>query len=537
MVMQGIQRYPIDNPSYGPTTFQKRHLFIDIDNLTRWGVGIHQRFPKAEMTPVTGLECGPHGSWNARVSSGWGSVLYEDGRFRMWGCYMPSIKSHAECADSWLVGYAESEDGLHWTMPDLRQVGQQLWPGNNLINIPGCLLSVVRPLAGADWKYVALAVLTAPPLASVFGHNGISPQASVDYEGPEYDYAGFAGSGNYLYGSNDGIHWQQITRNPIIRHGDVAYLHVDRARGRYLMYTKMGACHGLASRRSLLAVESADLIHWEGYHGYRQWNEVFVGDDYDDVLARQQGFMHGEFNGMTFHQIESLYLSVQAFFLIGQPLVNYAGQNPAGNFVLRLAYSHNGMYWRYPQGRPVFLENAPPGEFGAGYFSATSNILDIGDESLFYLTAFKKGHLFGIKPDFHLDESIAPEEHEGLTASYVVRIMRDRYASLASTYRDVFDAEIGPRQGMELTVNAITRGRGSVRVALAEQNYPLHLEQRKTDSLPGYSFDDCIPIQGDDIRARVRFKEKSLAEIPAGMPLILRVELDGAEIYGYEWRD
>ncbi len=43
----------------------------------------------------------------------------------------------------------------------------------------------------------------------------------------------------------------------------------------------------------------------------------------------------------------------------------------------------------------------------------------------------------------------------------VAKLKRDRYASLASNVRDSFDVGLGPRQGAELTLNALTRGGGA----------------------------------------------------------------------------
>lgn len=517
--MHGTTLPLVDNPTLGPTTFPKRHLFLDTDNLTEWGPGIYQRFPQAELEPTTGLECGPHEAWNARAASVWGNVLHEDGCFRYWGCSMPGIGSLDENCDIWLSSYAESEDGIHWVKPDLGLAAQQRWPGNNILKLPGCVMSVRRPLPAMGCRYLAMTIQVDKP------YPGVCDDGSVAYHGP----------GDYLFGSDDGLHWFQLTKNPIIQHGDWGCLHVDPLRERYLLYNKVASIHALAARRSMVVVESRDGFHWKGYHGYRQWHESFFCDDYDDLLSVQQGGKIAEFYNHALHQVESLYIAVQTLFCVTLPLHHKVHQNPAGQSHLRLAFSHDGITWRHPRGRPVFLDAQAPGEFGCGFLTTTTNLLDVGDETWVYTQGSLLDHGRGITPDFMLDPTIPIEAHERMVRIFVAKIKRDRYASLASTYRDTFDVEIGQRQGTALTINAVTRGRGTVRIAFAEQAQPLHLEPRKGDSLPGFSFDDCIPFQGDAVWAPVRFKNKTVAEIPHGMPLVLRFEVDGAEVFGYEW--
>jgi hypothetical protein len=119
---------------------------------------------------------------------------------------------------------------------------------------------------------------------------------------------------------------------------------------------------------------------------------------------------------------------------------------------------------------------------------------------------------------------------------FVAKFKRDRYASLASNQTGTFDVEIGPRQGRELTINALTRDEGIIRVALAEQSSRWHLDQRKSESLPGFSFKDCEPIRGDAVKAPVRFRKKKINDLPKGKNLILRFEVTCGEVFGYEWQ-
>src|ERR1051326_9127164 len=286
-----------DNKTFGATTFPKRHLFFDTDNLVEWDTNVEQRFYQVEKGPTHGLQQGKPGAWDARITSAYGTTLVENGLFRKWFACMPDASHKDKDPDHWVTCYAESKDGIHWRKPDLKITGQNRWPGNNLAGLPGAVMSVVYALPNAGCKYFALAL-----------HKWPEPEpdvcTSVQLNGP----------GMYLFGSDDGLHWHQITKNPIICHGDWAILHADPVRQRYLIYNKVGASHGLVPRRAALVIESRDGIQWEGYHGTRQWEETFVSDDYDDLLAAQRGFRIAELYGYSLYQVDTLYLAVQSMF-------------------------------------------------------------------------------------------------------------------------------------------------------------------------------------------------------------------------------
>jgi len=511
----------LNNKTLGSTIFPRRHLFLDTDNLVEWDVHIEQRFHQAEKVRITGLECGPPGSWDARATIAYGSTLVENGRFRRWYGCMADPSSYKEDPDHWMTCYAESEDGIHWLKPDLKITGQNRWPGNNLIKLPCCVMSVVRPLPNAGCGYLALVLQKAPLEPDVTDTGEIE----------------FNGGGMYLFGSDDGLLWHQITRNPIIQHGDCAVLHVDRIKQRYLLYQKTGVSHGLTCRRSALVIESKDGIHWEGYDGIRQWQECFVPDDYDDLIAAQRGCRIGEYYGYTTLQVDRLYVAMYNFFTVGLPLHNKMHQNPNGPCYFRMAFSHDGKYWRHPRGRPSFLEVGKPGEFDAGFMAPSSEIVEHGDEHLLYYSGSIYPHGWCIQPDFKMRQDIPLEgqrRHHQFCG--LAKIKRDRFGGLVGARQDRFDAEVGPVQGNALTINAYCPN-GSVRVAIAEQRNPLHLEPRKGESLPGFSFDDCVPFTGDSVKAPMRFRKAQIADLPKDRRLILRFEITSGEVFGYEWTE
>jgi hypothetical protein len=506
---------------FGPRTIQRR-LFLDTDSLTAWDHHVIQRFPRAEKVPLTGLEPGSTGPWDAAGSACIGSVIKEDdGRFRMWyyGWRLPSNSS--ENVDRPLMCYAESGDGIHWVKPDLKITGQKRFPGNNLLTVPGVPASVTRTLPGSDAKYLACMIQYA---------DALEPDVQ-DVPGNPDSLRGAGGT--HIWASDDGFKWRHVTH--VLTHGDNACLLADEATQRYLLYHKAGGMAGLTTRRMWIGLESRDGAHWEGYKGVRQWRETFVCDDYDDMVAHARGMVLGEMYSVGVYRAGEILVAVQTVMNSGVPLREAFAQNPAGVCHVRLGFSHDGFFWRYPRGRPSWLECGAPGEPDAGWMMGFSSLVEHGDELYFYYGGHIYDHDWFMDPEFHLKPGISLEEFRRSGAiGMMAKIKRDRFASLAAVWRGYFDVDAERRTGAELFINAQAKN-GSVRVALAEKGGDYHGALRKHDSLPGFSFDDCLPIRGDQVKAPVRFRNATLASLPADLPLTIRFELNSAEVFAYEW--
>jgi hypothetical protein len=491
-----------------PAPADTRRLFLDTDSLRTWDTGIIQRFPRPEKLRVSGLEPGPPGSWDARVTTIYGSVLREGGLFKMWYCSMPDALSHTEGADHGLICYAESGDGYRWRKPDLRLAGQKTWPGNNLLSLPGFVMGVVPALPATGAKYLGCFVLMAP-------------EADLPYA-PEIR---FSGIGTYILASDDGLRWRNTMDGYVLSHGDVAGLVADPLANRYLFYQKVGLIHGLDTRRSFIGLASPDGRTWSNRLQH-EWNECFVCDDYDDLQAAQRGFRIADTYGVAVYRAGNLYVAVEDVFDISSPLRFQFAQNPNGLCHFRLAFSHNAMNWRYPKGRPEWMSTGAPGEFDAGFMVPASTFLECDDHLLLYYGGSRYDHGWCINTDFALRTDVPLEDQRNSAEIGLARIRKDRFASLAATYRGRFDLEAGPRGGETLRINALCP-RGRVRVEISEAG--------KKEPLPGFSLDDCLPITGDSTGAEVRFRGAQVGSIAKDLPLFLRFEVERGEVFGYEW--
>lgn len=139
----------------------ERHIFLDLDCLSNWDTNIVQRFPKAEKLQIEAPKT-MGTEWDAR-GSGYPTVLYENGIYRMWYCVEPSAKTYSENADHMYSAYAESTDGIVWKKPDLKITAQNIWPGNNLLGLPGAIQGITRGLPGSRYRYYAIVIQISKP--------------------------------------------------------------------------------------------------------------------------------------------------------------------------------------------------------------------------------------------------------------------------------------------------------------------------------------------------------------------------------------
>lgn len=112
-------------------------LAIDDNALRdREGLTLTLTKPDVRQEPVLNPESGNLSAPDSMAAHFYGTVLHDQGKFRMW-YYAVSYKKGApgDLAQG-PVCYAESPDGLHWTKPDLGQVEINGSTANNALKLP-----------------------------------------------------------------------------------------------------------------------------------------------------------------------------------------------------------------------------------------------------------------------------------------------------------------------------------------------------------------------------------------------------------------
>lgn len=323
-------------------------LFLDmlevsaLDDLQR---SLHP-MKKHPANPV--LRTGPPGAWDDARAVAYGEVLLDDGKFRMW--YSGTDRESLRRRDSggYRVGYAESEDGIHWIKPVLGQVEHRGSTRNNIVDLG------YRP--HGHW------------VMAVKDERDPNPQkrykALVDHTG-----------GNRLHFSADGTRWTKgILVNPDRlpeggtnpgRFGDRRNLfydsletHPDRrwkVFGRHCFGTGL-----LAPRytRRTCRYWSPDLIHW-------------TADPRNPILYPRAGteveqhlmsvWIEGQLYIGLFDAWDALQLSPQ------QLVVSRDGRN--------FVHVFDGI---------AAVELGPPGAWDAGWISPVNLPVSVGDELWLY---------------------------------------------------------------------------------------------------------------------------------------------------------
>jgi len=246
-----------------------------------------------------------------KLPYGKGSVLLEDGMWRMWyraretpGQSFPLGKMEVE-AENWQkfcnAAYAESSDGIHWVKPELNRVEYMGNTRNNLLpsiwmhayvaqnpdpTVPERRLLTPEKLEydsfvpelihthfsknGVDWETVTGSIDYSRGIRAFFGaFNSIlydEEESSPERCWKAYGYFGTSPSRRCAgaWTSSDAIHWHSVPENPVLtpRHFDNSFIHdfcVWKDSGYYfglLQYSKV------KSRYDFILAASRDGIHF-----------------------------------------------------------------------------------------------------------------------------------------------------------------------------------------------------------------------------------------------------------------------------------
>ena len=161
----------------------------------------------------------------------------------------------------------------------------------------------------------------------------------------------------------------------------------------------------------------------------------------------------------------------------------------------RLAYSYDGRAWWRPDRRNVLLPRTEPGEFGCG--GSYCKTMEVGDDGTvnFYSCGNIMNHGVTVKGYPYTESTLMHHtmRHDGFC------YLEPRGWGYIATRPLVV-------RGDDLTVNYQASVDGQVKVQVSDSH---------RNPLPGYTFDDCIPLTGNEVYGAVRWKEhRSLADLP-----------------------
>ncbi len=461
-------------------------------------------FLERRVTPVTKYSGNPI---IADCHSAQTVLKAKDGKLRMWYVTRRKIPGHKGSAREYALRYAESTDGIHWTLPNLGLKEFDGSKANNVIFTAHDVDAAGRKVSGQEgmWNFSVIDRELAP-----------APRTRGRFTALFHD-------GSFAY-SDDGLRWTAYPENPCFRPAGSDTFNnflFDPRIGRYALYHRPhpNIHAGPARANRLVArIESDDLVHWD-------WSSARCVLDTDgrdapavrsqstpDKRAKARG-RDKQFYSMTVTQYQDFYLGFAQ-------LLDETRDVP-GWMDVRLLHSFDGIHWsREPLDTPLIDSNPEFGHWDSGLISflPTGTPVRMGDDLYFYYGAFNMSHGYKMMTD---DKTIKMRLGLGI-------IKRGR---LVGYHAGDDEGELLTRPFVLerpcLLLNA-DAAQGQVRAAL------VHGDGRP---VPGFTKNDCEPIREDGLDLPLRWKGKADLSGFVGQKVRLRLAARNAALYALRMAD
>ena len=374
--------------------------------------------------------------------------------------------------------YAESDDGIHWTRPNL---GFFSWEGNDETNI----LFDTDPMLSHNF-------------APFYDTNPNCP--------PDQRYKALAGSearGLVAFVSPDGIHWKKFQEEPVAKHKNYAcdsqnVAFWSESEQKYLCYLRVwdGYWTGF---RSVARIESDDFAHWGPEGGLY----MTYGDTQREHIYINQT--------TPYFRAPQIYIATAARFMEGKRVITpeeaaacsvvHGYDGDCSDAVLMTTRGGNVYDRTFMEGliRPGF----DPGDWVSRTNYPVRGIVQTGpDEMSMYADRFNA------QPRKRIHR-------------YTWKL--DRIASINAPYKGgEFRTKPLIFSGEDLFINANTSAPGTIQIEILDKN---------GQPIPGYELDKSPVLTGNWIEKKVRWADDKSAAPLAGQEVILRFVMKDADIY------
>lgn len=433
----------------------------------------------------------PWEGWRLEI---YGNVIYDEAEkmFKMW-----YLGEETETFPQYAVYYAVSPDGVHWEKPLVGTVTTPKYEKHNIVAEGIILPSVIKDEAEPD------------------------PARRYKMIGWDQKEPGYR-----TWVSPDGLRWNRFGDAPISRGGDVITGYYDEARKLYVALPKIGYPVRGQDRRVFWVTTSPD---------FQTWSEpklAIVPDLRDDAssLARIEqarpmldvpddpALMRTEFYGAGVYPAESCTLGFVWMFTINN---NARFGNQEGPGELQLAVTRDLETWERPFRMPC-VPRGNPGQWDCGFFCTQSRALRVGDEVWLYYTGSNYTH--GTPCLYRRENTGRHEKYTGAIGLAIWDI--DRFVSADAPAEGGSLTTVPVRfTGNRLELNARTPSNGRINVRLLDA---------AGRPYPGYESSE--PIQGDNLRHRVRWQGNQDVSPLAGKPVMLQFDMASAELFAFAFR-
>ncbi len=316
------------------------------------------------------LRRGPAGSADAMGVQFYGSVIRENGKFRMWYVAFDDDTDSKAPSARWRAAYAESDDGLTWRKPSLGLVEFRGSKDNNLVDV------------GGDWGFVNLKVI----------RDDADPDPSRRYKMTTHVYfRHHTRLGTLLpFTSPDGFTWTPVKKvKPVkgeLRKEDLLLpvVHLEPCGGFYrwdgwYYLTAQNAMPGIHHYQGRVTriYRSADFVNWKAT------NHVgFVRASQHEWLGAGRS-REGEQNheGISVWSRGNVLLGVYGRW-------HGAAEWKDVTVDLGLVLSNDGLAFREPEHEWTFLPRGEDGAWDQGGVLQGQGFENVGDETRIYYGAW-----------------------------------------------------------------------------------------------------------------------------------------------------
>ena len=389
-----------------------------------------------------------------------------------WASYaVPPYGKHHSTSIS-LVHYAVSTDGVRWETPSL---GLYEWRGSRDNNI------ACDPTEGHRSLY-----------------HIIRDEREKD---PQRRYKGLFGARDRALGiSPDGLDWTMLDA-PAIPSSDESHFTYDEMGEQYLALVK----HGTEWGRSVWLATSKDFVHWTEpkliFHSdetdkenrRRRIREVVQNPAYLSPPIVDGTDYIAEVYQMAVMPYEGIYVGFPGLFnpagAIPPPQMNYTGINQ-----VELTVSRDLAHWERVADRAVFIGIDPWD--GVNYGTAQNllcgrpHVHEAREIWIYYNAIRFRGHK-------ELYRDVTPEFFDDVSALCLAKLRLDGFVSLDAEAEGTIVTKPFMLNGGHPYVNAEV-GKGELRAEM--------LDAETMKPLPGLSVQQCIPLNGDHLCARIAWK-------------------------------
>ena len=184
----------------------------------------------------------------------------------------------------------------------------------------------------------------------------------------------------------------------------------------------------------------------------------------------------------------------------------------------QVAYSYNGQNW-YRACRQAFIPRTEPGTVFGGCVYAGAPVRTPENRLLFGVMGSWGDHDAG----GDLPEELTPFP----TVLYDMRLDGFAYLKTRARYGRIRTKTVVSHGG-EVTVNARTTPSGYVKVAVLDASLD---KAQFGKPIPHYTLEDAIPVTGDELFGKVRWRERDNLDELKGRPVMLEVHVREGELY------